>query len=91
MGSLRNEYGRFQLRINEEAGTVWLTLENVNWKGEHWLTLSLPQNDYSPIGYLRLRSVSASEGIFEISEVRPASGPLFSTIKDADDSSKEAG
>ena len=75
-----NEYGRFQLRINTEAGTASLLLENVNRKGEHWLTLALPVAPTSPVGYLRLRPVNPGSDIFEIVEVRPANGPLLRSL-----------
>ena len=76
-GTMMNEFGRFQLCVNAEAGTASLMLENVNRKGEHWLTLALLRASGSPIGYLRLRPVSPGSNIFEIAEVRPATGPLL--------------
>ncbi len=78
--SIVHEHGRMHLRINPDAGTSWLLIENVNREGEreHWLTLtSLLDDEYTPIGYLRLRPVSPALHIFEVAELRPATGPLL--------------
>ena len=77
MNTHTNEYGRFQLRLDPEAGTARLLIENVNRVGEHWLTLALLGNPYAPIGYLRLRPVTTDSSTFEVAEVRPATGPLL--------------
>ena len=69
-----NEHGRFQLRLDLEAGTAWMVIENVNRTGEHWLTLALLANPYAPIGYLRLQPTKPGLSTFEVAEVRPATG-----------------
>ncbi len=74
--SRKNEYGRFHLVINTEAGTASLLMENVNRTDEHWLTLTKRHESHSPVGYLRLRPVSPGSHVFEVAEVRPATGPL---------------
>ncbi len=75
--SKRNEYGRFQLCIDTESGTATLLLENVNRKDEHWLTLVDQTKPHRPIGYLRLGPISPNSHVFEVVEVRPASGSLL--------------
>ncbi len=72
-----NEYGRFQLLLDPKADTAQLFIENVNRTGEHWLTLALPNNPYAPIGYLRLRPMKPDSPMFQVVEVRPATGPLL--------------
>ena len=86
MGSLMSltitrEHGRMELLAYEEAGTVQLFLENVSREGEHWLILS-SEDGYPVIGYLRL-SPTADPHIFEVAEVRPATGPLLPSPDDS--------
>ena len=74
---ITNEHGRMHLRIDEEAGTCWMLVENVNRTDEHWLTLtSWDESLKVPIGYLRLRPITGPH-TFEIAEVLPASGSLI--------------
>ena len=77
--SQKNEYGRFHLMVDTEADTAVLLLENVNRKGEHWLTLTELGESHEPMGYLRLRSISPGSHVFEVAEVRPATLPLLSS------------
>ena len=77
MSSDTNEYGRFQLLLDPKADTAQLFIENVNRTGEHWLTLALPSNPYAPIGYLRLRPMKPGSPMFQVVDVRPATGPLL--------------
>ncbi len=71
----RNEFGRWQMRVDFETDTVCLYIENVNREGEHWLTLGMLES-FNPKGYLRLRPISPGTHVFEVVEVRPAIGPL---------------
>ncbi len=34
MSTYTNEHGRFQLRVDHEAGTAWMVIENVNRTGK---------------------------------------------------------
>ena len=77
-----NEYGRFQLLLDPKADTAQLFIENVNRTGEHWLTLALPNNPYAPIGYLRLRPMKPDSPMFQVVDVRPATGPLLPASDD---------
>ena len=82
MSSDTNEYGRFQLLLDPKADTAQLFIENVNRTGEHWLTLALPNNPYAPIGYLRLRPMKPNSPMFQVVDVRPATGPLLPASTD---------
>ena len=82
MNTHTNEYGRFQLQLDPKAGTARFLIENVNRTGEHWLTLALRANPYAPIGYLRLRPTKPDSPMFEVAEVRPATGPLLGARTD---------
>ena len=77
MSSYTNEHGRFQLRVDHEAGTAWMVIENVNRTGEHWLTLASTGRPHTTIGYLRLRPTRPDSTMFEVAEVRPATGSLL--------------
>ena len=65
MSTYTNEHGRFQLRLDHEAGTAWMVIENVNRAGEHWLTLASTGRPYTTIGYLRLRPTRPDSPMFE--------------------------
>ena len=82
MSSDTIEYGRFQLLIDPEADTAQLLIENVNRTGEHWLTLASTGRPYTTIGYLRLQPTRPDSTMFEVVEVRPATGPLLPASDD---------
>ena len=82
MSTYTNEHGRFQLRLDHEAGTAWMVIENVNRAGEHWLTLASTGRPYTTIGYLRLRPTRPDSPMFEVVDVRPATGPLLPASDD---------
>ena len=72
-----SEYGRIQLIRMEETDTVTLLIENVNREGEHWLTLASLETANIPLGFIRLSPLTGSRHIFEVTEVRPATGSLL--------------
>ncbi len=76
------EYGRMQIVKHPETGTATLIVENVHREGEHWLTLGSIEAPHDPLGYIRLRPLAGTEittdrHLFEVAEVRPASGPIL--------------
>ena len=54
----------------------------MNRTDEHWLTLTKRHESHSPVGYMRLRPVSPGSHVFEVAEVRPATGRLGGGVKD---------
>ena len=78
--TITREHGRMELLAYKEAGTVRLFLETLSRKGEQWLSLASGPG-YPVMGHLRL-SPTADPHIFEVTGVRPATGPLLPSTDD---------